>query len=63
LGNDLLKSTARRAKITNPERFMASPNMLQKDARIIGNKAPDGSRIFARQSISSIARTSALDIC
>jgi hypothetical protein len=42
---------------------MATPDMLQKDARIIGNMVPDDSRIFARQSISSIARTSALEIC
>jgi hypothetical protein len=34
---------------------MASPDMLQKDARIIGHNVPDDSRIFARQSISSIA--------
>jgi hypothetical protein len=40
---------------------MATPDMLQKDARIIGNMVPDDSRIFARQSVSSIARTSALE--
>ena len=41
---------------------MASPNMLRRDARLCANIVPDGSRIFARQSNSSIARTSALEI-
>ena len=43
-------------------RYMARPEMLRKDARIIGKIVHNDSRFFAHKSTSSIARTSAIEI-